>query len=284
MGLGSEGKNLGPDDLTVADSLDQLASLYNDLGRFQEAEIMEKKSLSIRQQSPAQNLSAMAQTLSLLGRIEINLDKMSLAQSVLEKAIATLNQDPHADTVLTVHLLNSLAETYQLEGLFPKAESTLQKALSEAQKNFPSDDVQVADAMENLADFHHSQNQEDKAKPLYDSALKIDKPFVGTYAQYPALPYMKRLAKAYQGVGSLQAAEDLCQKIVKTEKGVFGLNHPQVALGLMRLGEVEEALGKRGLAKENLRQSIEILDSFFKAGHPLLDQAHSLLEKFSKED
>jgi tetratricopeptide (TPR) repeat protein len=283
-GLALRENNLGPGDLSVADSQDQLAALYNDLGRFQESEIMEKRALSIRQGNSAADPSALAFTLGLLGRIEINLHKNGQAQSLLEKALVEQDKNPHADAGFSIQLLTGLAECSRLDGLFSKAESSLQRALASARKNFPPDDTQVADAMENLADFYHSRNQDDKAKPLYESALKIDKPFVGTYAQYPAVPFMKRLAKAYQGTGNLPAAEGLWQSALKTEKGIFGPHHPQVAIDLMELAEVEMALGKNTLAQGDLKQSITILNSLFAEGHPLLEQAGFLLGKASKNN
>jgi tetratricopeptide (TPR) repeat protein len=283
-GLALMEKNMGPQDLSVADSKEHLAALYNDLGRFQEAEILEKEVLSTRRESAEDSPLSLVQTLWLLGKIEINLRNGGLAQSFLEKAVATQDKSPLADPALTLHLLNSLAESYRLEGLLPKTESTLQGLLELAQKNFPANDVHVADALENLGDFYRSQKQEEKAKPFYDSALNIVKPLVGTYREYPALPYMKQLARAYQGVGNLQAAGDLWKDILKTEKGVFGLDHPQVALDLMKWGEVETALGQNTLARGSLKQSIEILNYLFKDGHPLLDQAKLLLGKAAKSD
>ncbi len=281
-GLALREKNLGPKDLSVADSQDQLAALYNDLGRFQEAEVLEKRSLSTRQENSSSTPLAFAQSLELLGRVEINLKNNISAQSLFEKAVMAQDKNTNADPDLTLHLFNNLAETYRREGFIPKSESTLQEALAYAQKNFPSNDVHLADAMENLGDFYHSQNQNEKAKPLYESALKIDKPLVGTYMEYPALPYMKRLAKAYQGAGDPQAEEVLWQNALMAEKKVFGLHHPQVAIDLMRLAEVETTLGKRALAQENLKQSIGILRSLFQEGHPLLNEANSMLEKLSK--
>lgn len=275
-------KNLGLEDLSVADSKEHLAALYNDLGRFQEAEILEKEVLFIRQNKVSSTPSTLAQTLELLGKVEINLQNNAAAQSFVKKAIETQNKSTHVDPGFTIHLLNSLAETYKLDGDFSKTESTLQAALDFAQKNFPSNDIHVSDTLENLGEFYHSQNQNDKAESFYDSALKIDKPLVGTYMEYTALPYMKQLAKAYQGTGNSKAAELLWQSSLKTEKGVFGLHHPQVAADLMRLAEVETVLGKKALAQENLKQSIEILGSLFNGGHPLLNEANTLLEKLSK--
>jgi tetratricopeptide (TPR) repeat protein len=281
-GLALREKNFGLQDLSVADSKEKLGTLYNDLGRFQEAEILEKEVLTTRQENSLSTPSALAQSLEFLGKIELNLQNYSSAQTLIEKAIAVEDKNAHTDPILTLHLLNSQAETYRLEGLIPKTESALEGVLDFTQKNFPSNDIHVSDAMENLGEFYHSQNQDEKAKSLYESALKIDKPLVGTYMEYPALPYMKQLAKAYQGTDDPQAAEALWQNALKTEKGVFGLNHPQVAVDLMRLAEVEVVLGKQALAQEDLKQSIAILASLFKEGHPLLNQANSLLEKLSK--
>ncbi len=56
-GLALREKNMGLGDLSVADSQDQLAALYNDLGRYPEAEILEKKALLIRQENSTNTLS-----------------------------------------------------------------------------------------------------------------------------------------------------------------------------------------------------------------------------------
>ncbi len=278
-GLAIGEKNLGPRDLTVADSKEQLAALYNDLGRFQEAEILEKEALSIRQENSLSTPAALAQTLELLGRIEINLRNFNLAQSLIAKAIEAQNKNTHPDPNFTLHLLNSQAETYQLEGLIPKTEFALQRVLEFAQKNFSSD-IHVADALENLGDFYRSQNQDEKAKPLYESALKIDKPLVGTYMEYSALPYMKRLAKASLAVGDTKFSETLWQRSLATEKKVFGPRHPQVALDLDQLAQVEWALGEKPKTRKDLEESLEILKAFFPDDHPLVVQVQNHLDKF----
>ncbi len=275
-------RSLGPEDPVVADAQEQLASLYVDLGRFQEAQILEKKALSIRGDLTPSEPEALTRTLDSLGRIETSLHEWPSAQSYFEKGLALREQNHKDGDALTFRLLTGLADIFRLEGDHLKAEAALQKVLAAAQKNFPSKDIQVSDALENLADFYHSQKMDTKAQPLYVSALEIDKSFVGTYTGYSTLPYMKRLAKDDQGAGDLAGAKKWLEKSLKTEKEVFGPQHPRVALGLIRLAGAESALGKKDLAKADLEKAISILSSFFKDGHPLLDEARTSLENLSK--
>ncbi|HEY5040084.1 MAG TPA: tetratricopeptide repeat protein, partial [bacterium] len=268
-GLALQEKNSGPDHSLVADSLDRLAALYNDLGRNVEAELLEKRALEIRRAEASRNPQGLIQTLSQLGRIELSLKNDSQAQTLLQQALETLEKNPNSDAGLLISLLDSLAQTYQSEQAISKAQSCLEKALDKAKKDFHPDSPQVADAMEKLADFFHAQNQDEKAKPLYQSTLQIDRRFVGTVYSYLSLPYLKRLAKVELSTGNVKDSEDLWKKSIQTEKEIFGPRHPQVAMDLIHLAEVESALKEKSKAQEYLKESLKILKNYFLDDHPM---------------
>jgi hypothetical protein len=134
--------------------------------------------------------------------------------------------------------------------------------------------------MAKLAGFFHAQNQVGKARPLYESALQIDRRYVGGVYTYASLPFLKRLAKAEGDAGDAKASEDLWEKSIQTEKGVFGPRHPQVALDLAQLAGVAWESGGKSRARKYLRESVDILKSHFPEGHPLVFQAQTQLEKF----
>ncbi len=137
--------------------------------------------------------------------------------------------------------------------------------------------------MENLADFYDSHGSGDKGRPLYESALKIARQLVGTDYDYQALPHMNRLVRAYRATGDNKSAADLLKKIIQTEKSVLGPHHPQVALDLMQLAEIESALGQKGKAKNDRKEALSDLELFFPPDHPLVLQAKELLEESSKK-
>ncbi len=269
-GLALVEKNLGPNTPEAADSLERLASLYIDLNRLPEAELLAQRSLAIRKADRQGGPKALGQTLRLLGLIETSLEKNDQAMTRLTQALGLQEKNASADPLLTVNLWNDLAQTYLAQRNFSEAQSSLEKSLSLAQKAFPADSVVVADAMASLADFYHGQQQEDKAIPLYTSAAQIDQHFVGTYFAYPSLPYLRRLAKADFAIGDFKTSEFLWKKTVETDKKVFGLKHPKLAVDLILLAETESALKKPSQARESLKESLGILKGVFPDDHPLV--------------
>jgi tetratricopeptide (TPR) repeat protein len=277
-GLALLEKDQGSDDLQIADSLENLAALYNDLGRSVEAELAAKRALNLRETGASKDPQVLAQTQGLLGRIELSLHNHSQAQNLFRKALENLAKDPHADSALSLVFLGSLAQSYQSEQDYNKAQTFLEKALELAQKKFQANAIEVADAMELLADFFHRQGEEEKAKPLYASALKIDQHYVGTVYSYASLPYLKRLAKASLSAGDAKSSETLWQKSLQTEKEVFGPRHPQVALDLIYMAEVESVLKEKAKAQADLKESLKILKTHFSDDHPMVVLVHKRLE------
>jgi tetratricopeptide (TPR) repeat protein len=281
-GLALLEQNFGLKDPQLASTLENLASLYNELGRFTEAELTAKRALSIRESDVSQNPLTIAQTQALLALIEFNLHNNSQSQKLLQKSLTMVDLNSPANSEFNINLLNSLAQTYQAQQNYDESQSCLEKSMKIAQKNFHPDDIKVADTMDRLADFFHTQGLDEKAQPLYVSVLKIDQRYVGSVYTYLSLPYLKRMAKVYLSIGDPNSSETLWQKILQTEKEVYGPLHPQVALDLFQMAQVEWTLGKKQQAQKDIKESVEMLRSYFLADHPLVVEAEIQLKKFEK--
>lgn len=275
-------QSFGANDPNIAGPLEYLAGLYNDMSRLAEAELAAKRALTLRESDPSLDPLILAQTQCLLGQIELNFHKYSQAQELLQKALTAAEKSSPVNPDFSIALLNLLARTCQLENNATQAQSCLEKSLNISQKNFHADDIRVSDAMTRLADFFHGRGSDQKAQSLYASAFKIDQRYVGSVYTYQSLPYLKRMAKAYFTTGDIQSSETLWLKTLQTEKEVYNPNHPQVALDLIQLAQVESASGKKQEAAKNLKQSIEILKGYFSDDHPLIVQAQTQLGKLEK--
>jgi tetratricopeptide (TPR) repeat protein len=137
--------------------------------------------------------------------------------------------------------------------------------------------VEVADALEVLGNFYHSQAKPDKAQPLYESAFKIYKRFVGVNYTYPSVPYLIRMAKAFQSLGDDKSAGALMQKVLTTDKEVYGSSHPLVAIALMDLAGIEKKLGESKAAHNHFKEALEISSSIFSSDHPMVIKAKAQL-------
>ncbi len=281
-GLALVEKNLGPGDGEVADSLDLLAGLYLDLNRLAEAEWVEKRALALRQASGAANPQSLARTEDLLGQVELGLGNASQAQTHFGEAQKNLEPGRQPDAAFSLHLLNHLALAYASGNDFNQAQSCLEKSMETAEKDFKPVSPEAVEAMEDLADFYDDRGQLEKARPLWESALKTSGQLVGGVYDYLALPHLKRLARAEDGVGDHPKARGLWLKILPVDEAVYGAKHPQVALDLMALADQDAKLGQKGKAAEELKESLAILKPLFPADDPLVRQLDARLADLSK--
>lgn len=275
-GLALRERKLGPDDPQLADSLGHLASLYNDWGRWEEAAFYGKRALAIQEKKGGTGEVILA--LSLLGDIQLNLQRAPEAQVLLSRSLA-LQEKAAASPARTVILLSALSKAYSAGNRPADAESSLRKALALSQKSFPADSIEVADATQRLADLYASTDRPERSKPLYGSALHIYKSYVGVHYGYSVLPYLQRLAKACQTAGDNAQAKDLLEKALTTTKEVYGPDHPLVAVTLDRLAGVEEKLGQKKDAAAHRKGALGILRSHFAKDHPWIRKVEAELGK-----
>jgi tetratricopeptide (TPR) repeat protein len=269
-GLAIQEKSFGPDDPQIAGTLCQLAALYADWGRWEDAEYFGKKSLSMLEAKDTSPFTGLIQALNQEGYLELERGNGAQAQELLEKSLQLQERDPKADPSGIIQTLQSLSRACLFNKRFSEAKNSLDKIMDITKNHFAANSVQQADAFENLGDFYQSQNQADKAKNLFETALPIYQRFVGVYFGYSSLDYVRKLAKADESLGKNKEAEDLLQKNLQALKEVFGTSHPRVALGLVDLAEVEEALGQPSQAQEELKKALVMAQSFFGNSHPLV--------------
>src|ERR1700730_6630482 len=116
-------KTLGPDHPEVANSLSNLASLYEDQGRYAEAEPLYKRSLVIREKAAAS------------GPPDVTV--------LLNNAVA----------------LNSLANLYVHEGKYADAERLYKRSLAIREKAAGPGHPDFAQSLGNLANLYMSQGK-----------------------------------------------------------------------------------------------------------------------------
>jgi len=272
-------RNLGPQDMKVAGSLDLLAALYLDLDRLEEARLLEERAVALREAGDSQGLF---NSLELLGRIELASKNAPQALTLFQRAQVNLGELSKLAPAASVNLWKDLAQAYLAQQNLTQTRTYLEKALAAAQNGFSPDSPQAADGMLDLADFDRSHGFADKSAALDASALAIARKFVGTNYDYQALPHVKRLARALTAVGDASSAQELWKRVLQTETAVFGPGHPRVALALDHLAQTELDLKRKEKAKDDLQKSLGILRHFFQEDHPLVLQTQGLLEETSQ--
>ena len=134
---------------TWAWTLNDLALVYRDQGKYGEAEALFKRALTIREKALGASHPHVGQTLSNLGLVYRDQGKYVEAEELLKRALVTREQAlgaSHADVATT---LNNLALVYRDQGKYEEAEGLYKRALVIREKALGANHPDVAWTLNN---------------------------------------------------------------------------------------------------------------------------------------
>lgn len=268
---------LEPNNLLIADSLENLACFYNDWGRWKDALYYGNKAVELYEKLGTSSSPSLSRGYAHLGEIQLNLGDKRDALESLGRTRELLEKHPSPDPLVKVGFLNLMAEAYLRSKKTTEAETCLKDSLEWVKAHDAVDSVEMGDALKKLGDFYGAQGRKEKAQAQYEAAFKVYRRFVGVNYTYPSLPYLRRLAGVQLELGQAKEAKDLLEKTLQSSVEVFGNQHPQVALDLWALAQAEKKLGEKDKAQKHLKEALNISQAFFPPDHPLTVKIRSLM-------
>ena len=168
-------KDLGPDDPTVATSLNNLALLYQTQGQYAQAEPLYKRTLAIWEKVLGSDHPNVATSLNNLALLYYTQGQYVQAEQLYKRSLAikekALGPD-HSDLALS---LNNLGYLYENQGQYAQAEPLYKRALSIWEKALGPNHPNVAQCMTNLAELYRAQGQYVPALSLSRKASAISR-------------------------------------------------------------------------------------------------------------
>ena len=253
-------KVLGLEHHDTATSLNNLASLYQDMGEYAKAEPFYQEAERIWQKVHGSEHPDTATSLRNLGDLYRAMGKYAKAEPLLQEALRIRQKVLGPEHPSTATSLNSLGLLYEAMHAYAKAETLLQEALRIRQK------VLGPEHRVNLAGLYWETGEYAKAEPLYQEALRIRQKILGP--EHPETAQsLNNLAGLYQDMGEYAKAEPLYQEAVRIWQKVLGPEHPDTAKSLNNLaslcfdlGQIDEATG---LARQASAAELTILSRIF---------------------
>ena len=183
-------KALSPDDANLANSLNDLALLYGEQGRYAEAEPLYKRALAIGEKMLGPEHPDVAIRLSNLAVLYHTQGRTAQAEPLYKRSLAIVEKvlGPEHPSVATY--LNNLALLYWAQGRATEAEPLHKRALAIAEKMLGPQHPNVAGHLTNLADLYRKQGRTAEAAPLYQRALAIDEKVFGP--EHPTTKSVRR--------------------------------------------------------------------------------------------
>ncbi|MFB2970156.1 tetratricopeptide repeat protein [Aerosakkonema sp. BLCC-F183] len=261
------------DHRNVANSLNNLALLYDSQGRYSEAEPVYQQALAMWQRLFEGDHPNVATSLNNLAGLYNSQGRYSEAEPLYQQALAMFQRLFEGDHPNVALSWNNLALLYNSQGRYSEAEPLYQQALRMWQRLFGGDHPDVALSLNNLAGLYNSQGRYSEAEPVYQQALRMwQRLFEGDHPDV-ALS-LNNLAGLYYSQGKYSEAEPLYQQALGMWQRLFEGDHPNVATSLNSLALLYNSQGRYSEAEPLLQQALAMRQRLFEGDHP--DVAASL--------
>jgi CHAT domain-containing protein len=241
-------------DRSVATALNNLAVLYEHQARYSDAETMHLRSLAIKEKLLGSDHPDLAISLNNLASLYQSQGRYTDAEHLYQRSVAILEALSRDDPDFAT-TLNNLAELYQKQGRYKDAEPLIQRSLKIREKALGRDHPAIAAAIANLAMLYDNQGRYADAEPLYQRSLAIAEKTLG-----PDHPTVARavgnLALFYASRGRYSEAEPLFRRKLIIQEKALGRDHPDVASSLRSLAYLYNVQGRHADALPIIRRTI----------------------------
>jgi tetratricopeptide (TPR) repeat protein/CHAT domain-containing protein len=255
----------GSKHTNVADSLHNLATLYEVQGDYSQAELlvqawnMKKMLLGNKHYDVATSLKHLADIYEAQGRY-------SEAEEKYREALAIkyllVKEDPDVATNL-----NNLGYLYDSQGRYYEAEQKYREALEIRKRLLGQEHLDVARTLNNLAYLYTHQGRYSEAEKKYREALEIKKRLPGNEKHIDVATTLNNLALLYCLQGRYFAAEEQYLNVLLILKESVGEEHPYLARSLDGLAGVYKSQGRYSEAEQKYLEALEMTKCLFGEEH-----------------
>jgi len=166
-------EGFGAGDPRVATSLNNLGALYQDQGRYAEAEPLHQRSLAIWEKVLGAEHPQVATTLNHLALLNQAQGSYAEAEPLYRRSLAILEKALGPEQPDVAASLNNLALLYHDQGRYGEAEPLYQRSLAIREKVLGPEHLDVATSLNNLAALYDAQGRYAEAEPLFQRSLAM---------------------------------------------------------------------------------------------------------------
>ncbi|WP_242589548.1 CHAT domain-containing tetratricopeptide repeat protein [Corallococcus macrosporus] len=272
-GFAPQDKVLGRNRTAVAESLDNLANLYQEQGLYSRAEPLYVRALGLWEETFGKDHPAFADSLNNLALLYRQQGLYGQAEPLYVRALALREAALGGSHPHVAASLSNLATLYQDQGLYGQAEPLYVRALAIRETTLGRNHPSVAASLSNLATLYQDQGLYGRAEPLFVRALAIREAAPGK-SPLELAALLNNLASLYLAQGRHGQAEPLYVRALAICEGTLGKRHPHIAALLNNLATLHRNQGQDDPAERLYLRALSIWEDAFGPHHP--DVAGSL--------
>ena len=243
------------DDLGLARTLTQLAIVYSNTNKYDEAAQYFTQSLNLYHSSQSeQELSVSvdyAELNNVYGLLQLRLGKLSEAEDRIRKAIATLERGNHQRHSEYAVALNNLASVKLVAGDLKTATQYRQAAVAEHEKSLGENHSYFSIYLINLGNLYTKLGRYDEAEPVFNRALALQKKVLGESHPYVSHS-LRNLGVLYHATGEVERAEQHLREALAVRTANFSVATLMTATVHLQLSDVLMDTGRFSEAQTHL--------------------------------
>jgi len=238
--------------------LDQISTIYKDIGSFKESLHYRQQELEIIKGSESKYRD-LANSYTNVSLMYHNIGDLKNALEYQEKALEVSENTQEMNFSDLATNYNNLASIYKSADNLSLALEYQQKALNISEKIQEKTSPVFVTINNNLATIHIHRKELQEALNYQKTALDIaEKIFQSTHPDL-ALQY-NNISIIYQDMGELFKALEYQEKALKIRKKILGDKHPDLAQSYNNVSMIYQELKECNKAKEYLEKCLKILE------------------------
>jgi eukaryotic-like serine/threonine-protein kinase len=269
-------KMLHEDSDAQADLYQTLGTMYQRLGKLDQARALLASSLELRTARSSRDPAALADNLVALGLLEADQGKAKEAEGPVRQALAILHNEDPKNLPLLGEAQAALGSVLVSAGEQDRSVEVLRQAIATMDATGVSASPDLSGAIRTLADAELYLGHYDEAVSLNQRALAMDR---GLYGEvHPRIAEdLGNLAQIEHLRCYYPEAEQLERPALQIVQTWYGADHPETARKMITLSETLVQEGKYPEAEQLARRAQAILEKTFGNEHELVAYATNAL-------
>src|SRR5579864_6064824 len=261
-----QAKTLSHDPKVQADLYQNLGSIYQKLGKFEEADALLRLALDRRKALFGADSEEVAESLTALGLLRSDQARLEEAEQLVRDGLAMTRRHvpPNHPALAKANL--AFGKVLAQRGFYDRAIDALNEAvrLQSTPGVAPAD---LATSLSNLADAHYSAGHYDICRSLYTRVLEMHRQIYDPH--HPLIAEdLGSLAAVQRDLAFYSEAEKLDRQALGIVQSYYGHDNPQTAGRLTALAESLTYQNKYDDAVSALEQALAIQERVYGAVHP----------------
>lgn len=258
----------GPEHLHTLEILNELAPLYYEQARFDEAETLYRRILATYETYKEQETKqvGMAETLFNLAELYHSQGRYAESETRLRQALECYEQHPEAQHVAIARCLNNLADLHYEQGRYADAGPLWRRSLSVLEQELGHEHPETAVILDNLGVLSLYLARYAEAELYLQRTLTIRERVLGAEHRLTATS-LNNLGVLRQKQQRYREAEKLLLRGLTIREKVLGEEHPDTANMLKNLANVYKEQGRYAEAEQLLLRSLSIYEQHLGQKH-----------------